>query len=374
MSESSTKNVKQASILIVDDQPVNVKLLEKVLAAEGYEYVFSTTDSRESVELYKKHQCDLVLLDLNMPHIDGFGVMEELKKITEDYPPILVLTALKDRESRVRALEGGARDFVSKPFDRVELLSRIRNMLEVRLLNKAMKNQNLILEEKVQERTRELQERSQELHNTRLEVIQRLGRAAEYRDNETGLHIIRMSKYSQLLGRAAGMSEEDSDMILNASPMHDIGKIGIPDNILLKPGKLTPEEWEIMKTHSVIGAEILSSSNKTKSSRLMQMAREIAMTHHEKWDGSGYPDGLQGERIPLVGRVVAVADVFDALTTSRPYKKAWPEQEAVQYIRDNRGRHFDPHLVDLFDENLDAILEIRAKYPEPSETEDGGLD
>jgi len=353
-SFQSENDVKMATILVVDDQPVNVKLLEKVLAAEGYQNVFSTTDSRQAADLYQQHQCDLVLLDLNMPHIDGFGVMEQMKEIAEDYPPILVLTALKDRDSRVKALEGGARDFVSKPFDRVELLSRIRNMLEVRLLNKEIKNQNVILEEKVRERTRELDE-------TRLEIIRRLGRAAEYRDNETGLHIIRMSQYSQLLAVASGMSENEGLMMLNASPMHDIGKIGIPDQILLKQGKLTPEEWEIMKTHASIGAEIMSGH----PSPLMQMAREIAITHHEKWDGSGYPKGLKGEEIPLVGRIVALADVFDALTTKRPYKKAWPIEEAIDYIKENTGSHFEPALVDIFLENLDGILTIRAKYPEP---------
>ncbi|MDH5407631.1 MAG: two-component system response regulator [Gammaproteobacteria bacterium] len=353
-SFQNENDVKMATILVVDDQPVNVKLLEKVLAAEGYQNVHSTTDSRQAADLYQQHHCDLVLLDLNMPHIDGFGVMEQMKEITEDYPPILVLTALKDRDSRVKALEGGARDFVSKPFDRVELLSRIRNMLEVRLLNKAMKNQNIVLEQKVRERTQELDE-------TRLEIIRRLGRAAEYRDNETGLHIIRMSQYSQLLALASGMSEEEGLMILNASPMHDIGKIGIPDSILLKQGKLTPEEWEIMKTHAAIGAEIMSGH----PSPLMQMAREIAITHHEKWDGSGYPKGLSGEDIPLVGRIVAIADVFDALTTKRPYKKAWPLEEAIDHIKENKGSHFDPALVDTFIDNLDDILAIRAKYPEP---------
>lgn len=354
ISRQFQSDIKQASILIVDDQPVNVKLLEKVLAAEGYTQVFSTTDSRNAIELYQKHQSDLVLLDLNMPHIDGFGVMDGLQALAEDYPPILVLTALKDRESRVRALEGGARDFVSKPFDRVELLSRIRNMLEVRLLNKAMKNQNQRLEEKVRERT-------MELDNTRLEIIRRLGRAAEYRDNETGLHIIRMSKYSELLALALGMSEEEGRMMLNASPMHDIGKIGIPDNILLKPDKLTPDEWAIMKTHTTIGADILKGHH----SDLMQMAGEIAITHHEKWDGSGYPKGLKGKEIPQVGRIVAVADVFDALTTARPYKKAWPVEEAVQYINDNKGTHFDPQLVELFQDKLNDLLDIRSMYPEP---------
>ncbi|MDH5446185.1 MAG: two-component system response regulator [Gammaproteobacteria bacterium] len=348
------RGIKDAKILIVDDQPVNVKLLEKVLQAEGYPNIFSTTDSREAVSLYQANDCDIVLLDLNMPHIDGFGVLEQLVSITDDFPTVLVLTALKDRDSRVRALENGARDFVSKPFDRVELLSRIRNMLEVRLLNKAMKQQNQILEQKVYERTRELDE-------TRLEIIRRLGRAAEYRDNETGLHIIRMSQYSQILGLANGMTESEADMLLNASPMHDIGKIGIPDQILLKPGKLTPEEWEIMKTHATIGAEILSGHE----SELMTVAREIALAHHEKWDGSGYPHGKSGDEIPLVGRIVAVADVFDALTTTRPYKKAWPVEEAVEFIAANRGSHFDPKLVDLFMENLPDLLSIRSIYPEP---------
>lgn len=351
---ASEQGIKAATILVVDDQPVNVKLLEKVLLAEGYPNVISTTDSREAVNLFLAHNCDLVLLDLNMPHIDGYGVMQELQRISEDYPPVLVLTALKDRDSRVRALESGARDFVSKPFDRVELLSRIRNMLEVRMLNKAMKQQNQLLEEKVYERTRELDE-------TRLEIIRRLGRAAEYRDNETGLHIIRMSQYSQIIGMADGMTESEADMLLNASPMHDIGKIGIPDQILLKPGKLTPEEWEIMKTHSTIGAEILSGHE----SELMQVAREIALHHHEKWDGSGYPNGQTGDEIPLVGRIVAIADVFDALTTVRPYKKAWKVEDAVDYIAQNRATHFDPRLVDLFMKCLTEILAIRAKYPEP---------
>ena len=354
LSQQTEHDVKEATILVVDDQPVNVKLLEKVLAAEGYQNVISTTDSRDAAGLYQKHRCDLVLLDLNMPHMDGFGVMEQMRALTDDYPPILVLTALKDRASRVRALEEGAKDFVSKPFDRVELLSRIRNMLEVRLLHKAVKDQNRILEERVLERTRELDE-------TRLEIIRRLGRAAEYRDNETGLHIIRMSQYSQLLGLAAGLSDAEANLLLNASPMHDIGKIGIPDQILLKTGKLSAEEWEIMKTHPTIGAEIMSGHH----SELMQIAREIALYHHEKWDGSGYPQGLAGEDIPLMGRIVAVADVFDALTTARPYKKAWVVEDAIDYIRDNKGAHFDPRLVELFLDNIAEVMAIRAKYPEP---------
>lgn len=353
---TSKQKLLDARILVVDDQPVNVKLLEKVLSAAGYTNVVSTTDSREAASLFQQSPTDLVLLDLNMPHKDGFEVLNEIREMEKDYPPVIVLTALKDVDSRVQALENGARDFISKPFDRVELLSRIHNMLEVRLLHMAVKNQNTLLEEMVRERTRELEE-------TRMEIIRRLGRAAEYRDNETGLHIIRMSKFSQILGQAAGMGEQEAEMLLNASPMHDIGKIGIPDSILLKPGKLDAGEWETMKTHSTMGAKILSGHH----SELMEMARVIALTHHEKWDGSGYPKGLSGEKIPLVGRIVALADVFDALTSERPYKKAWPVEEAISFIKDNSGKHFDPELTELFIANLDKIIEIRDKYAEPEE-------
>lgn len=348
-------DLKSAQILIVDDQPSNVLLMEKMLQADGYSNVHSTTDPRQAVRLYAEHPFDLVLLDLNMPHLDGFGVMQQIKALEpEGYVPVLVLTAQPDLKTRVRALETGARDFLTKPFDRLEVLTRIRNMLEVRLMHQQILDQNRLLEQKVMERTRELAD-------TRFEVIRRLGRAAEYRDNETGLHIIRMSKYSQLLAQAAGMDEQQIELLLNASPMHDIGKIGIPDNILLKPGKLDENEWAIMKTHPAIGAEILSGH----SSELMGMASQIALTHHEKWDGSGYPNGLKGDEIPLVGRMVAICDVFDALTTARPYKNAWPVDEAISYISDNSGKHFDPGLVRLCPDILPAILEVRERYAEP---------
>lgn len=347
--------IRQARILMVDDEPVNLKLLEKMLTADGYSNIHTLTDSRDVQTAYEKEQYDLILLDINMPHLDGFAVMEGLKQVeTDGYLPVLVLTAQADRETRLRALEAGARDFLSKPLDRAEVLNRIHNILEVRLLHNDVRDQNRILEEKVQERT-------QELYDTQLEVIRRLGRAAEYRDNETGLHIIRMSKFSQMLGLKAGMSEADAEMLLNASPMHDIGKIGIPDRILLKPGKLDPDEWCTMQTHTTIGAEILSRH----ASPLLIMAREIALTHHEKWDGSGYPVGRKGMDIPLVGRVVAVADVFDALTSERPYKQAWPVEDAVRYIDEQAGKHFDPDLVAVFHEVINEILAVKEKYAEP---------
>ncbi len=355
--EFKTMNrLRAAKILIVDDQAPNVILLAKMLAAEGYQNVVSVTDSRQVADLYLQHRFDLVLLDLNMPYLTGFDVMQQLRELEPDgsYIPILVLTAQPDMQTRLRALESGARDFLSKPFDRLEVLTRIRNMLEVRMMHNQIRDQNRVLEEKVQERTRELAD-------TRFEIIRRLGRAAEYRDNETGLHIIRMSKYSQLLGRAAGMDKAQCELLLNASPMHDIGKIGIPDHILLKPGKLDADEWAVMKTHPEIGAKILSGH----ASELMEMACEIALTHHEKWDGSGYPKGLRGEDIPLSGRVVALCDVFDALTTARPYKLAWPVEKAIAYIHENSGKHFDPALTQLCPDVLPAILEVRAQYAEP---------
>lgn len=343
--------IKIAEILIVDDQPANVALIEKMLEIDLYTNVTSTTDPLQVEDIYRQKKIDLVLLDLNMPVMDGYEVLAKIREIDPDYPPIIVLTAQNDRESRIKALDLGARDFLAKPFDRVELMTRIRNMLEVRIMTNAMKDQNIILDHMVQERT-------QELNDTRLEVIRRLGRAAEYRDDMTGNHIIRMSRYSQLLGIAAGMSESDAEVLLNASPMHDIGKIGIPDSVLLKPGKLDAQEWEIMKTHVDIGVEILSGSN----SVLMNMAAEVAQNHHEKWDGSGYPRSLSGENIPLTGRVVAIADVFDALTTERPYKKAWSVDAAVELLKEQKGKHFQPDLVDKFLEILPGILNIRDQY------------
>ena len=345
---------KNARILIVDDQEMNVKLLEKILQRAGYANVLSTTDSRMVENLYLTHHLDLILLDIRMPQMDGFAVLDRLREIESDsYIPVLVLTAQNDKETRIRALEKGAKDFLTKPFDQHEVLLRINNMLEVRLLHNQQRDLNRILDQRVLERTRELNE-------TRLEIIRRLGRAAEFRDNETGYHIIRMSKYSQLIGLGYGLNEAEGELLLNASPMHDIGKIGIPDQILLKPGKLDAREWEVMKTHSAIGADILSGHD----SELMLMAREIALNHHEKWDGTGYPHNLSGEDIPLSARIVALSDVFDALTSERPYKKAWSVADAVAEITRSRGRHFDPALVDVFHDVLPQILQVKDQYQE----------
>ncbi|MDH3335310.1 MAG: response regulator [Rhodospirillaceae bacterium] len=354
-----SEEIVNSRILVVDDNLTNVVLLKKLLEGSGYNDVTGITDSREVKSLYEESSFDLVLLDIRMPHLDGFDVMNQLREIDSALPPnIMVLTAQTDQETKLKALDFGARDFLHKPFDRLEVLTRIRNMIETHLLHKKMLMQNDILEQKVEERTREIQE-------TRLEVVRCLGRASEYKDNETGMHVIRMSKMSQIIAREAGMSEADCELILHASPMHDVGKIGIPDAVLLKPGKLDADEWEVMKRHAEMGVEILGDH----PSPLMEMARQVAHTHHEKWDGSGYPRGLSGENIPLVGRITALADVFDALTSERPYKEAWPVEKAVDLIKEQSGKHFDPELVEIFLKLIDKLCDIRDQYRDDFNTE-----
>ncbi|MFA6902257.1 MAG: HD domain-containing phosphohydrolase [Gallionellaceae bacterium] len=354
----SMETRKIERILIVDDEAANLKLLDKMLRGQGYENLVLVEDPREVVPQYLAERPDLILLDINMQHLDGYQVMAQLKTLNDPLlPPIVILTAQQGKDYLLRALAGGARDFITKPFDRNELLMRVRNLLDAQLAHRLMHEQKNVLEEMVRART-------EELRSTRLQVVQRLGMAAEYRDEETGYHILRMSHISVLLARAAGWNEAACELLLNASPMHDIGKIGIPDAILLKPGKFEPQEWEIMKTHAAIGGKLLDGDD----SDLMRMAREIALSHHEKWDGSGYPNGLAGDAIPQAGRIAALADVFDALTSARPYKNAWTIEAAVNLIGENRGKHFDPQLVDLFMRELPGIVEISRHYSEPENT------
>ena len=275
-------------------------------------------------------------------------------------PPVLIETDVPEQAYRREALTVGARDYIVRPFDIREFLARVHNMLEVWQAHQIVKYQKDILEIKVQERTKELREAHDELQDSRLEVVWRLGRAAEYRDNETGLHIIRMSHYSRIIAEKVSSDKLWSDLIFNTAPMHDVGKIGIPDKIILKPGKLNDDEWTIMKKHCEYGAEIIGDHN----SRVLQMAKEIALTHHEKWDGSGYPYGLSGNNIPITGRIIALADVFDALTSERPYKSAWSVDKAVDLIVDHAGRHFDPDLVMVFKDVLSDLLIYKNKYAE----------
>lgn len=348
----SKQELLKSRILIIDDNPENVEMLEITLDTEGYSSVLSITDPRQAEDLYMAYRPHLVLLDINMPYLNGYQVMGQFKKIEEDnYIPVLVLTALQDNKTRLRALSEGAQDFLTKPFDKLETITRIENMLRVRLLNEEVKNQNIILEQKVQERTLEL-------HDTRLEIIRRLGRAAEYRDNETGAHIIRLSHMCALLGKLIGMSAQEQEFLLNTTPMHDIGKLGIPDTILLKPGKLTKEEWQIMQSHTTIGADLLGGHE----SQLMVSSRGIALSHHEKWDGSGYPRQLKGVEIPLESRITGLVDVYDALTSNRAYKDPYPTEKACAVIAEKRGKHLDPKLADLFLNNVDGFVEIKERY------------
>jgi putative two-component system response regulator len=352
LSETKNEELLSAKILIVDDEPKNVEVIKQVMEMAGYENIRFTCDPREVCGIYTSFWPDLVLLDLNMPHLNGFQVMEELKKVEQrDYVPVLILTAQTDRESRLKALRAGAKDFLLKPFDLVEVIHRIQNMLEVRLVQNKLRNQNFNLEEKVQERTKEL-------YKTQLSVVQRLGRAAEYRDNETGNHVLRMSRVAALLAKHMGFDEKHCDLILNAAPMHDVGKIGIPDGILLKPGKHDLEEWGVMRTHAEIGYHILADD----PSELMQLAATIALQHHEKWDGSGYPNGLKGEAISIEARITTVSDVFDALTSERPYKRAWPVEDAVKYIVEQKGVSFDPEIVEKFTEVIPDIIRINDQF------------
>ncbi len=354
----SEQKILNARILIIDDNQSNVDLLKEILTTEGFTSLLCLTDSQKAKNMYIAYDPELVLLDINMPYFDGYDLLEQFKNIEKSsYVPVLVLTALRDNKTRIKALKAGAQDFLTKPFDNIETITRIRNLLTVRILHNQVKNQNTILEKKVQERTIKLKE-------TRLEIIHRLGRAAEYKDNETGAHIIRISKMSSLLGQFSGMTDEQTDLLLNTSPMHDIGKIGIPDSVLLKSGKLDAEEWKTMKEHTTIGASLLDG----QSSELIISARKIALTHHEKWDGTGYPNGRRGEEIPFEGRIVGIVDVFDALTSKRPYKDPYPMDKALSIIKQERGRHFDPELTDLFIRHFHSFVTIKKELSSEQDT------
>ncbi len=351
----SDQQILNSKILIIDDQKLDSIVLEKILKSANYKNIRCITDSRQAKVVYSEYQPDLLLLDLRMPNIDGFEIMNQLKEVDADgYLPILVISSETSHEVRLRALQSGAKDFLNKPYESVEVLARSRNLIEVRMLHNQARDYTKILEAQVKERT-------EELHDTRLDIIHRLAQAAEYRDNETGLHIVRMGQYSACLGAAMGMSAAQCELLLHASPLHDIGKIGIPDYILLKPGKLDPDEWEIMKTHTTLGAQLLSGSRFA----LMKMGEQIALAHHEKWDGTGYPKGLKREDISLVGRICGLCDVFDALTSKRPYKEAWPVEKAVTEIKNGSGRHFDPKIVECLMDTLSKFVEIKDKFDEP---------
>ena len=331
------RRFKHARILIVDDEQSNVELLRRLLERAGFGRVESTTDATQAADLYVRCRPDLILLDLHMPEMDGLAVLDQLNEIAEaSYLPILMMTGDMTPEARQEALRRGAKDFVSKPYHTDEVLLRIRTLLETRFLYFQVQSQNQILEAKVRERTRDLE-------NAQVEIIDRLARAAEFRDDSTGQHTERVGQMAALLARQLGLSDPQVSLIRRAAPLHDVGKIGIPDRILLKLGKLTLDEFEQVKTHTTIGARILSGSR----FGVLRLAEEIAFSHHERWDGNGYV-GIRGDEIPLAGRIVAVADVFDALTQKRPYKAAWPIAEAIAEIERQRSLQFDPDIVDAF--------------------------
>ncbi len=344
--------LRAARILIVDDIPANVEVLTETLLRGGHRLVDSAADPAQGLEMAFAGRYDLVLLDMRMPGMDGHEFMRRLRQVFDrDQLPVMIITGQTDDDTKRKALAAGVHDFITKPFVLWELLHRVRNTLELHIHHRRIREVNTLLELKVLDRT-------QELEDTRKEVIRRLATAGEFRDNDTGQHVVRMSQFTHHLALAAGLSAAEAAMIRDAAPLHDIGKIGIPDAILLKPGRLDRDEWEIMKRHAAIGGAILADSGFV----LLDLARSIALTHHEQWDGSGYPDGLKGERIPIAGRLTAVADVFDALTSERPYKPRWPVAQALDFLKDRAGRHFDPRLVTLFERELPALLEIKNRF------------
>ena len=343
------ETMRDARILVVDDAEPVVEILCEILGLEGYRDVVPIVDPHEALREVERLEPDLVLLDLHMPGLNGFEVMAEINArfgpLT--YLPVLVLTADLTPEARPRALMSGAKDFLTKPFDSSEVVVRVRNLLETRLLHLALRDENAMLEMTVTERTRELE-------RMRVEVLHRLALAAEFRDDGTLRHTRRVGSTAAVIARRLGIDPLGAETLARAAQLHDVGKIGIPDSILLKRGRLDVPEYERVKEHTVIGARILSENRFD----LLRTAEEIALTHHERWDGGGYPHGLRGDEIPLVGRIVALADVLDALLHERPYKPAWTVDRALREIRAQSGRQFDPDVVAAFFDARNVILAV----------------
>ncbi|WP_019614309.1 HD domain-containing phosphohydrolase [Psychromonas ossibalaenae] len=341
-------NFEDLNILICDDSITNVLILTKLVESEISAGVVTLTDPREIAATLAEQRIDLILLDLEMPHLNGFEVMQQVRKTYEsDQLPIIIITGTTGLETRNHALECGANDFINKPVDQVEVILRVKNLLKIRVSYLLHEKYNQILEQKIQLRTKQL---NKSIHS----LLHSLAVAGELKDDDTGKHVIRVGKYARILAEGYGLPAELVNMIEQTAPLHDIGKIGIPDKILLKAGKLDKAERLIMDKHTIF-AEALIGSN---DSDIVQMARVIALSHHERWDGKGYPSKLRGESIPIEGRITAIADVFDALTTQRSYKEAWPVEEAVNYISASSGHAFDPALVTVFQENISSIIEI----------------
>lgn len=346
-------NHESRQVVIVDDESTGRTILSKILenVVENIEIV-AFEHPQAALEWIKNNQPHLIITDYRMPELNGVEFIQEVRKIPScNNTPIMMISVVSEKEVRYEALEAGATAFLTRPIDQVECSTSCRNLLKMHEQHLTIQNRADWLAQQVHVATQQIQQRERE-------TILRLAKAGEYRDEETGNHVIRMSKYSRLIAEELGLSESQCDDIEYAAPMHDIGKIGIPDGVLLKPGKLDPREWEVMQSHTTIGYSILSNSQ----SKYMQMGAVIALYHHERFDGKGYPNGLHGEDIPLIARIVAVADVYDALVSVRPYKPAWPIEEAVEYIQKQAGTQLDPACVEAFCKRLSDVAKIQSNY------------
>ncbi len=330
-------------ILIVDDTTKNIQLIGSILKNQGYEVAFAT-DGTKAIMAIEKHHYDLILLDVMMPGIDGYQTCKKIKSMPNAlHIPVIFLTAKTDEESIVKGFDSGGVDYVTKPFNQRELIARVETQLK-------LKEYEDNLEKNVKSLTKEIEE-------TQREVVQTMGAIAETRSRETGNHVKRVAEYCYVFAKRYGLSEKDALLLKEASPMHDVGKLGIPDAILHKAGKLSNDEWEIMKTHAELGYDMLKFSERP----MLKTAATVALTHHEKFDGSGYPKNLVGKEIPIFGRILAICDVFDALGSERCYKKAWPDDDIWELLRSESGKHFDPVLVDIFFDHMDEFIAIRSK-------------
>lgn len=359
-SPDSAGSLYDALVMLVDDEPLNIDVIRTYLEEEGYHRFVTTSDARAVVPLLRQHSPDVILLDLMMPPLSGFEVLAALRSDPlAQGVPALMLTSNTDAASKHRALELGAADLLAKPVDPCELGLRLKNTLQARAHRDSLVCYSVTLENQVRERT-------QQLEAVQRQIIHCLARAAEFRDDDTGKHVLRVGRYAAILASGLGLDPADIELLEMAAQLHDIGKIGIPDAILLKPGKFEPDEFAIIKQHCELGVSILEgrSSHGAASAELdavpvLRLAMLIAATHHERWDGAGYPRGLRGDSIPLAGRIVAVADVFDALSSKRPYKERMPLDKCLSILREEAGSHFDPQLIDVFFASLDRILDVR---------------
>ncbi len=346
------------TVMVVDDQSTGRAILEQVVRSlDERVHVEGFARPVDAVVWATRHVADLVLVDYLMPDMDGIELVKRLRALPGyEHIPIVMVTVHDDRKVRYAALDAGITDFLTKPVDARECLARCRNLLTLRRQHLVLEDRRRLLEHMVEDATREVREREKE-------TLLRLARAGEFRDEETGYHLIRMSRYSRLIANALGLDRDEAETVELAAPLHDIGKIGIPDQILLKSGKLDAAEWQVMRRHPVIGHEILKGS----ASKYVRMGALIALGHHEKYDGSGYPNGLVGDHIPLCARIVAVADVYDALTSVRPYKPAWTTENALEYVASQAGKHFDPRLVEAFLGVRPEVLQVQSEWRDPAQ-------